>query len=164
MIYLTKASILIKSENYSIEELASICEDYGLGEIDFADEDTVAYKINSEENYDISSAEDVSQWIQPLIENFEDIHWIFCGTFLNQEQNEYLDMEIEYKKGSMRVRETDWYVEEVIDDDMTYEEYEEEGYHNISEEDFDNYSHKKNKSGSREVSTKGKFGRWRSLD
>ena len=82
------------------------------------------------------------------------------GNFLDQRNEEYVDFEIQYKNGNLRYRETDPYVNEIISD-LSYDEYEEEGHHNLSEEDF--MSHIQGNAEGRVVNTRGKFGRWISI-
>lgn len=164
MQYLSKVNISIKTEDFSAEDITNAFEELRCDIIDFIDSDDSVYVIEIEDDYDIGSVQDLFNILLPLSENLTGSTFNVKGTLFSQEDNEYCDFEMEISEDIARYRETDWYVDDVIDDDLTYEEYEEEGYNNIDEEDFQTYSHKKNKNGSRKVSTKGKFHRWKSLN
>lgn len=122
-------------------------------------EDDKEYIAVVEDNYELNSIEDMIELIRPIIDEY-DINIYIRGTLLDQSSEEYVDYEIQYKNGNLRYRETDPYVNEVISD-LSYDEYEEEGHHNLSEEDF--MSHIQGNAEGRVVNTRGKFSKWISI-
>lgn len=158
MFFITNAKIIFSASDDNADILTELFEDMDL-EVD-SDDDKHCTAL-MENNYDIGSIDEMVEFIRPIIEEYEDSDLLVKGTFLNQSSEEYLDFEIQYKKGNLRYRETDPYVNEVISD-LTYDEYEEEGHHNLSEEDF--ISHIQGNADGRVVNTRGKFGRWSSIN
>ena len=158
MFFITNVQILFSANDDNADILTEMFEDMGL-EVDTEDEKN--YIAVMENNYDISSIDEMVDFIRPIIEEYEDTNLTVKGTFFNQSSEEYLDFEIQYKNGALKFRETDPYVNEVITD-MTYDEYEEEGHHNLSEEDFE--SHLYGGAEGRVVSTRGKFHKWEAID
>ena len=162
MLYLEKGQIVIKSSQFSMEEISDICENIGVMELDYSESNESKYIATMETNYDIDSVESLIELLAPLIE-VEDVDVLIKATFTKEELHESMDVEVKCKDDDKQYRETQWYVQEIIDSDLTFEEYEEEGYNDMTEEEFDIYSHNA-KSGVREVNTRGKFSRWMSLD
>lgn len=158
MNFITTAKILFAANDDNADILSEMFEEMDL-EVDT--EDDKNYVAIMENNYDIGTIDDMVDFIRPIIEEYSDTNFLVQGTFLNQSSDEYLDFELQYKNGNLRCRETDPYVDELVTD-MTYDEYEEEGHHNLSEEDFEN--HLRGGSEGRVVSTRGKFHKWESVD
>ena len=152
----TNAKILFSAESDYADALVEVFEDMDL-EVDT--EDSKDYIAIMENNYDISSVEEMVDFIRPIIDEY-DVNLYVRGTLLDQRKEEYIDYEIQYKNGNLRYRETDPYVNEEIAD-LTYDEYEEEGHHNLSEEDF--MSHIQGNAEGRVVNTRGKFSKWISI-
>ncbi len=158
MFFITNARIIFSANDDNVDILTEMFEDMDL-EVDT--EDDKQYVATMENNYDISSINDMVDFLRPIIEEYEDTNFLIQGTLLNQSKDEYVDFEIQYKNGNLRVRETDPYVNELITD-MTYDEYEEEGHYGLSEEDFESNLH--GGSEGRVLSTRGKFHKWESID
>jgi hypothetical protein len=158
MFFITNAQIIFSANDDNADILTEMFEDMDL-EVDTEDDKNCIACM--ENNYDISSIDEMVDFIRPIIEEYSDTNLNVKGTFLNQSSEEYLDFEIQYKNGTLKVRETDPYVNEVVTD-LTYEEYEEEGHHNLSEEDFE--SHLLGGADGRVVSTRGKFHKWEVID
>lgn len=152
----TNAKIFFSASCDDADTLVEVFEDMDL-EVDTDDDKDYIALI--ENNYDIGSMDDMIEFIRPIIDEYE-INLQIRGNFLDQRNEEYVDFEIQYKNGNLRYRETDPYVNEIISD-LSYDEYEEEGHHNLSEEDF--MSHIQGNAEGRVVNTRGKFGRWISI-
>lgn len=163
MLYLEKGQLFIKTSQFSMEEISDICENIGSMELDYSESDDSKYIAEMETNYDIDSMEALIEMLQPILE-MEDVDILIKTTFTKEELHESMDIEIKCKNGESQYRETEWYVHEVIDSDLTFEEYAEEGYNDMTEEDFDTYSRCVGNGGVREVNTRGKFSRWMPLD
>lgn len=159
MLFTTNAKILFTSRD-NLDDLSDFFENLDLEVAADDDDDKMVALI--EDNYEFSSIEDIIDFIRPAIDEYPDATLDITGTLFNQGSNEYVDFQIQYKSSNLRYRQTDAYVDELIDDDMTYTEYEEEGHHNLCEEDFDTFT--KHTRDFREVSTRGKFHRWEAAD
>ena len=158
MNFITSAKILFSANDDNADILSEMFEEMDL-EVDTEDDKNCIAIM--ENNYDISSIDDMVDFMRPIIDECPDTNFTVQGTFLNQRSDEYLDFELQYKNGNLRSRETDPYVNELVTD-MTYDEYAEEGHHNLSEEDFETNLH--GGTDGRVVSTRGKFHKWEAID
>ena len=158
MFFITNAKIIFSANDDNADILTEMFEDMDL-EVDTEDDKNCI--VSMENNYDIGSIDDMVDFLRPIIEEYEDTNFLVQGTLLNQSKEEYVDFEIQYKNGNLRVRETDPYVNELITD-MTYDEYEEEGHYGLSEEDF--ISHIQGNADGRVLNTRGKFGKWSAIN
>ena len=139
-------TILGKAIFYSdIDTLESI-SDYieQLGEFHL-DESTETLTLTLEEEWE-------GDWKQrsiDLIEEFnqnisvEKISLIY--TIRDHDSERVKNFECQWKEEFLRCRDTDWDYDGVVDDDISYDEFEEEGHTDVSEEDFEEYVHKKGK-------------------
>ena len=118
----TNAKISFSATNDNADILTEVFEDMDL-EVDTEDEKN--YVAHMEDNYDISSIEDMVEFLRPIVDEY-DVNLYVRGTTYNQNTEEYVDYELQYKNGNWRYRETDPYINEVVSD-LSYDEYEEEG-------------------------------------
>ena len=152
----TNAKIFFPADCDDVDTLVEFFENMDL-EVDTDDEKE--YIVIIENSYDFNSIEDIIEFIRPVVDEY-DVNLQVRGSFLDQRNEEYVDYEIQHKNGNLRYRETDPYVNEVISD-LSYDEYEEEGHHNLSEEDF--IAHIQGNAEGRVVNTRGKFSKWMSI-
>lgn len=125
-----------------LDDLADYCEQYG--EIDLDDSNKIL-TISLEENWD-------QDWIETGIDLVKELHdyapsskILLSYSVYDHDSERIKSFECQYKNEVIRYRDTDWYYDSCVDDDITYDEFEEEGHTEVDEEYFESYIHKKNK-------------------
>lgn len=122
-----------------VDDVIDYCEQYG--EFDF-DEDSEVLTLILEEEW-------VQNWEETYVDFIKDIHSdlptaniMLTACLFDHDSERMKHFECQYKNDYIRWRDTDWSFEGVIDNDLTYDEFEEEGHMEVAEEDFEEYKHK----------------------
>jgi hypothetical protein len=102
------------------------------------DDETENLVLIIEEDLYLSNKEDIIAFIDRLYKKFKkkiDIHAI--GTLTAIGSDAHQRFECQCNKNFFRYRETEWSADYVLDEDLSYEEFEEENYVDIDEDEYE---------------------------
>jgi hypothetical protein len=108
----------------------------------YFDDETNNLVLTIEEDFDLTNKEEIIKFIERLYKRFNkkiDIHAIGTLTAIGSEAHQ--KFECQCNKNFFRYRETEWSDFE-IDEDLSYEEFEEENYIDIDEDEYEEYVHR----------------------
>jgi hypothetical protein len=158
----TTCKILLSGTSDKLELAADYLEKMQRGEY-FMDEDNESLVLRFEEDLDMASKDDVVDFIEMLYKKFKkkiDIHAL--GTFNAIGSDAQQKFECQCNKNFFRYRETEWGTDFDIDEDLSYEEFEEENGIDVDEDEYEEYVHRAHDG---IVSNSGNsFGDWEYLD
>jgi hypothetical protein len=109
----------------------------------FMDDDNESLVLMIEEDLDMSTKEDVLRFVEKLYKGLKkkiSIHAL--GTFNAIGTDSTQKFECQINKNFFRYRETDWHKDLVVDEDLSYEEFEEENYVDVDEDEYEEYVHR----------------------
>ena len=101
------------------------------------DDETENLILTIEEDLEIANKEDVIAFIDRLYKKFKkkvDIHAI--GVFNAIGSDAHQKFECQYNKNYFRYRETEWSTDYALDEELSYEEFEEENYVDMDEDEY----------------------------
>lgn len=158
----TTCKIVFSATSERLEAAGDYLEKLQRGEY-FMDEDNESLVLMLEEDLEITNKDDVIDFIEKLYKKLKkkvDIHAL--GTFNAIGTNKTQRFECQYNKNFFRYRETDWMTDFEIDEDLSYEEFEEENYVDVDEDEYDEYVHRAHDG----ISNDGKiaYGDWDYID
>ena len=151
-------TIYLSSKTYN--EASDILDELEIPE--FSPSDTNSIVVSFDDEYDVDDFLDFFEIIKPILEAFPDDKITMEGKIYNHGNDKYLSFELEGQGDEYKFRNTNWYVDEYVDDD-TYEEYEEDYGGDLTEDEFDLYS-KKSGKGYRTINSNSGFSKWEYLD
>lgn len=137
----TTCRVIFSGSNEQLEKVMDYLDRIQRGEY-FLDDETENLILMIEEDLELSNKEDIIAFVDRLYKRFKkrtNIHAI--GTFNAISSNMSQKFECQYNSNFFRYRETDWSHFEV-DEDLSYEEFEEENYVDIDEDEYDEYMHR----------------------
>ena len=137
-------TILGKAIFYSdIDTLESI-SDYieQLGEF-YLDESTETLTLTLEEEWEEDWRQRAIDLIEELNKNVSVDKISLINTIQDHDSERMKKFECQWKEEFLRCRDTDWDYDGIVDEDISYDEFGEEGHIDVSEEDFEEYVHKK---------------------
>lgn len=133
--------IIFSAPMEKLEKIMDYLEKIQRGEY-FLDDETENLELIIEEDIELSNKEDVIAFIDRLYKRFKkkaNIHAIGAFNAISSELSQ--KFECQCNSNFFRYRETDWSHFEV-DEDLSYEEYEEENYMDVDEDEYDEYMHR----------------------
>ena len=141
----TTGKILFWDESDILDDLVDYCEQYG--ETDLDDSNNIL-TVLLEENWDQDWQETGIELVKELHEYVPSSKISLVYSVHDHDSERVKSFECQYKNEMIRYRDTDWVYEGYVDDDITYDEFEEEGHVEVAEECFDDYVRQKTKSDS----------------
>lgn len=130
--------IVFSASMENLEKVMDYLEKIQRGEY-FVDDETENLELMIEEDLDLSNKEAIIAFIDRLYKRFKkkvNIHAI--GTFEAIGSELSQKFECQYNSNFFRYRETEWSHFEV-DENLSYEEFEEENYIDIDEDEYEEY-------------------------
>ena len=109
----------------------------------FLDDDNESLILMIEEDLDLSGKEDIINMIEKMYKRLKKkvaIHAL--GTFNAIGSDATQKFECQYNKNYFRYRETEWGNNFVVDEELSYEEFEEENYVDVDEDEYEEYVHR----------------------
>ena len=138
----TICQIVFSATNDKLEATANYLEKMQRGEY-FMDEEGESLVLYIEEDLDLTGKEDILNFIEKLYKKLQkmvDIHAL--GTFNSLDSDAHQSFECQYNKNFFRYRETDWQSDLAISENLSYEEFEEEGYVDMDEDEYEESLHR----------------------
>lgn len=121
-----------------LNDAIDCCEQYG--EVDYND-DTETLVLILEEEWEQEWQDKGIELVSELHKNIPDVTILLSYTIQDHDSERSKIFECQYKNECCRYRDTDWFYDELSDSDMTYDEFEEEGHVDMSEDMFEEYVH-----------------------
>ena len=115
-----------------------------LGEF-YIDESSESLILTLEEEWEEDWRQRAIELIEELNQNVSVDKISLIYTIQDHDSERVKKFELQWKEEFLRCRDTDWDYDGVVDDDISYDEFGEEGHAEVSEEDFEEYVHKKGK-------------------
>ena len=137
--------IIFSAPDDRIEAAADYLDKIQRGEY-FFDDETGNLVLMIEEDLEISNKERVIAFVDRLYKRLRggvDIHAI--GMFNSISSSMHQMFECQYNKNYFRYRDAKWSSDYVLDEDLSYEEFEEENYTDMDEDEYDEYIHRAHK-------------------
>lgn len=133
--------IIFSGAMEKLEKVMDYLEKIQRGEY-FLDDETETLELMIEEDLELSNKEEIIAFVDRLYKRFKkkvNVHAIGTLNAINSGLSQ--KFECQYTSNFFRYRETDWSHFEV-DENLSYEEYEEENYMDIDEDEYDEYMHR----------------------
>jgi hypothetical protein len=138
----TTGRVVFTAKNSILEEVADYLENAQCGESFFDDEED-SLILTLEDNLDLDGKDSIVRFVSDIYNEFKNklnIHMI--GTMNAIDGNGRQKFECQCNKNYLRYRETEWDDALEVDEDLSYEEFEEENYVDIDEDEYDEYIHR----------------------
>ena len=133
--------IVFSASSDKLDKVVEYLEKMQRGEY-FFDDETESLELTLEEDLELFGKEEIIAFIDRLYKRFKkkvDIHAI--GTLNAISSDAHQNFECQCNKNFFRYRNTEWSDLEV-NEDLSYEEFEEETYADIDEDEYDEYVHR----------------------
>jgi hypothetical protein len=137
----TTCKIIFSASEERLEKVADYLEKIQRGEY-FFDEETENLICSIEEDFELTNKEEIISFIERLYRAFKkkvDIHVIGVMNAIGSDSS--MKFECQYNSNYFRYRETDWSDYE-IDTDLSVEEFEEENYIDVDDDEYEEYVHR----------------------
>lgn len=133
----TTCKIVFSATSDRLEAAMDYLDKIQRGDYSMDDEDENLI-LTIEEDLDLTGKEDVIAFIDRLYKKLKkkvDIHAI--GVFNSLSSDAHQKFECQCNKNYFRYRDTEWSTDYVLDEDISYEEFEEENYIDIDEDEYE---------------------------
>ena len=154
--------VLFIANDAILEKIADYCENKQFGDI-FVDDESGNLILTLEEDWMHGGKEVVMHFVEKLYKKFPNAQMHMVGVISDMEAERSKNFECQNKGDSIRYRETDWSYEALFDEDMSFEEFEEENYVDVDEDEYEEYVHRA-KEGIRSDEDDNPYGEWEYLD
>jgi hypothetical protein len=158
----TTCRIVFSAPIDSLEAAMDYLEKIQRGEY-FIDDDNESLVLMIEEDLDLNGKDDIIRFVELLYKKMKkkvSVHAL--GTFNAIGSNATQKFECQYNKNYFRYRETEWRTDIVVDEELSYEEFEEENYIDVDEDEYEEYVHRAHEGIG--IDTNSSFGDWDYID
>ena len=135
-----EGKVVFSSDIDTLEDVVDFVEQYG--EV-FLDDNSETLTLTLEEEWEQNWQDRAIDLINEFNDNITVDKITLLYSVCDHDSGRVKQFECQWKKEYMRYRDTDWDYDGVVDDDISYDEFEEEGHIDMTEEDFEEYVHKK---------------------
>lgn len=158
----TTGKVVFTAKNKQLEDASDYLEGLQYGDL-FFDEEDDSLVLTLEDNMDLNGKDAIVEFVSMLYKEFKqkiNVHMI--GSMNAIDANGCQKFECQCNKNYLRYRETDWDDELCVDEDLSYEEFEEENYIDVDEDEYDEYMHRAHEG----ISNDGKdvYGDWEYIE
>jgi hypothetical protein len=158
----TTCQIVFTASSDKLEMAMDYLEKLQRGEY-FMDEDNESLVLVIEEDLYLTCKEDIIRFVEKLYRKLKTnvaIHAL--GTFNAMDYDSHREFECQYNKNCFRYRETEWGSDLKVDEDLSYEEFEEESNIDMDEDEYEEYVHRAHEG--IKDNNKDSFGDWEYID
>ena len=154
--------VLFAGDYSLLDKIADYCDDKQFGEI-FMDDESENLILTLEEDVMRGDKEVAMNFVSKLYKRFPNAAIYMIGVIHDTASDKNKNFECQGKNDYVRYRETEWSYEALFDEDMSCEEFEEENYIDVDEDEYEEYVHRA-KDGIRSEEDGNSYGDWEYLD
>lgn len=141
MYFNTTGKAVFSGNSDSLDRIADYCDSEQLGNT-FFDEELNALILTIDEDFSQDGKDGIINFVTQINEMVSDVEVSIIGTISDRDVERSKSFECQCKLQSIKYRETDWQYDAIINEDLSYEEYEEETHRDLDEDEYDEYVHR----------------------
>lgn len=154
--------VLFAGDDFLLDKIADYCDEKQFGDV-FVDDESNNLILKLEEDWMRGDKEVVMSFVSRLYKKFPDVHIYMMGVIHDTAADKNKNFECQGKNDYVRYRETEWSYEALFNEDMSCEEFEEENYMDVDEDEYEEYVHRA-RDGILSEEDENPYGDWEYLD
>jgi hypothetical protein len=132
---------MFTADEKTLDKIADYCDKKQFGDV-FLDDESDDLILTLEEGWSHGGKERVMNFVSQFHKRFPAAQIYMIGTINDEEADRVKSYECQSKGDYVRYRETEWLYDSLFDEDMSCEEFEEENYVDVDEDEYEEYVHR----------------------